>query len=493
MLVSAWVFALGWLVLREYRPAPGEESSATTTVRLPPTTTFYALEAGDAQVGFRSVSTDTLANGIRVTSRFDADVPLPVVPRRVLTTTEALYDRGLGLVGFTTSVSGEGGQQSLAATMQGDSVLTVVITGRGQPRPDTVEVRLPAGVLLPDAVPIRLASRAGLKTGTTTSVAVLDPVELTVGVWDIRIGAESTIVVADSAVMDSASGRWAPAGLDTLRALRADWVEYGMPVRAWIDIGGAVIEKETPLGLAERRGPYEVVNSGYPRRRPRNVQAAPLEVSTAEPAAAAPGRMTLGAVDLRLAAPRLVTPWQDVVQGGLASRAGSPAVNRASTPRPDSVAARLPTGPLPARIVVDTRRIAGSDTAGPADQVRRLAVWVAASIQAGQPNLGGPLQTLLKRRGDSSDRSELFVAMAQSLGIPARQVVGLLSTGGPLRYRAWAEVWLGAWMPVDPTLGQAPADPGHFRLLVDATARPTTVIPMLGAVRPAITTTATAP
>jgi transglutaminase-like putative cysteine protease len=229
------------------------------------------------------------------------------------------------------------------------------------------------------------------------------------------------------------------------------------------------------------------------RRRPRNVQAAPLEVSTAQPSAAAAARVTLGAVDLRRAAPGLVTPWQEVVQGGLSSRANAPASGQASAPFPDSVAARLAVGPLPARIVADARHIAGSDTAGPADQVRRLAVWVGASIQAGQPNLGGPLQTLLKRRGDSSDRAELFVAMAQSLGIPARQVVGLLSNGGPLRYRAWAEVWLGAWTPVDPTLGQAPADAGHFRLLIDATARSTTIIPMLGAVRPAITTTPTAP
>jgi Transglutaminase-like superfamily len=491
--VSAWVFALGWLVLREYRPGPDGEAAAATTVRLPPTTTFYALQSGDAQVGFRSVSTDTLANGIRVTSRFDADVPVPVVPRRVLITTEALYDRQLRLVGFTTSVSGEAGQQSLAATVQEDTMLSVVVSGRGQPRPDTVELRVPAGVLLPDAVPIGLASRGGLRAGTATSLPLLDPVELTVSTWDIRIGAESTIVVADSAVMDSASGRWIPSGLDTLQAVRADWVEYGMPVRAWIDVGGAVIMRETPLGLTERRGPYEIVNSGYVRRRPRNVQAAPLEVSTPEPAASAPGGVTLGPVDLRRAAPGLVTPWQEVVQGGLSSRTGTFTPGQASAPFPDSVAARLAAVPLPARIVVDTRRIAGPDTAGPADQVRRLAAWVAGSIQAGQPNVGSPLQTLLRRRGDSSDRAELFVAMAQSLGIPARQVVGLLSNGGPLRYRAWAEVWLGAWMPVDPTLGQAPADPGHFRLLIDATARPTTIIPMLGALRPAITTTPTAP
>lgn len=491
--MSAWVFALGWLVLREYRPAPGGESAGTTTMRLPPTTTFHALLAGDVQVGFRSVSTDTLADGIRVTSRFDADVPVPVVPRRVLTTIEALYDRGLRLAGFTTSVSGEAGQQSFVATVQGDSVLSVIIGGRGQPRPDTVELRIPAGALLPDAVPIGLAMRGGLRAGITTSMPVLDPVDLTVSVWNVRIGAESTIVVADSAVIDSATGQWVPSGLDTLQALRAEWVEYGMPVRAWIDIEGAVILKETPLGLTERRGPYEIVNAGYARRRPRNVQAVPLEVSAPEQAARAAGRVTLGAVDLQLAAPSLVTPWQAVVQGGLVSRVGSPAAARAAAPLPDSVTARLAAGPLPARIVVDARRIAGSDTAGPAEQVRRLAAWVARSVQPGQPNVGVPLQTLLKRRGDSSDRAELFVAMAQSLGIPARRVVGLLAGGGPPRYRAWAEVWLDGWTPVDPTLGQFPADPGHFRLLIDATARPTTVIPMLGAVRPAITTTPTAP
>jgi len=72
-------------------------------------------------------------------------------------------------------------------------------------------------------------------------------------------------------------------------------------------------------------------------------------------------------------------------------------------------------------------------------------------------------------------------------------VAGLLFTGGRLRYRAWAEVWLGGWVPVDPTLGQFPADGGHFRLLIDATARPSTLVSMLGAVRPLLTTTTTAP
>jgi transglutaminase-like putative cysteine protease len=491
--VLAWVGALGWLVLREYRPAPDGESATSPAVRLPPTATFYALSAGRDQVGFRSITTDTLPNGIRVTSRFDVDVPLPLVPRRLLTTIEALYDQRLRLVGFTATVSGEAGQQSLVATVEADSVLSVVVTGRGQSKADTLARKIPAGLLLPDAVSIGLASSDGLKLGAVTTVPVLDPVELTVSEWDVRISAESVFVVADSALIDSVSGGWVPSGLDTIRTVRADWMEYGMPVRAWIDRRGAVITRETPLGLTERRGPYEIVNSGYVRRRPRNVQAAPLEVETASAPQASPGRVALGPVDLRLAAPRLSTPWQVVVPGGIESRVGPPVRPRAPRPLPDSVSATVGTAPLPARIVVDARRIAGADSADQSEAARRLAVWIASTVRAGQPGVGGPLQTFLSRRGDSADRADLFVAMARSLGIPARRVVGLLSSEGRLRYRSWAEAWLGAWVPVDPTLGQLPADAGHFRLLIDATARPSTIVSLLGAVRPELTNTPTAP
>jgi transglutaminase-like putative cysteine protease len=82
--------------------------------------------------------------------------------------------------------------------------------------------------------------------------------------------------------------------------------------------------------------------------------------------------------------------------------------------------------------------------------------------------------------------------MARALGIPARPVAGLLTDGGRLRYRAWAEVWLGAWVPVDPTLGRF-AEAGHIRLLTHATARPTAIVSLLGAIRPTLDTTTTVP
>ncbi|HMU61623.1 MAG TPA: transglutaminase domain-containing protein [Gemmatimonadales bacterium] len=479
-------------MLREYRPSEGGDLASSQQISLPPTTTFYALRAGTEQVGFRSVTTDTLPDGIRVTSRVDVDVPLPLVPRRLLTTTEALYDQRFRLVAFTSTMSGEAGQQTQVGRVDDDGRLSVVISGRGQTRADTVLMTLPAGTLLPDAVSIGLAAGGNLKTGVATTVSVLDPVELTIGRWDIRVVAESTFVLPDSAAIDSLSGAWRPAGVDTIPTVRVEWMEYGLPVRAWIDQNGAVIARETPLGLSEHRGPYEIVNSGYVRRRPRNVQAPPLEIPTPEADASGPTRLTLGPVDLRGAASLLDTRWQAVERGMLVSRQVG-TVSPARGPLPDSVAAAYREVPSSIRVRLDAARIAGADSAAPGRAARKLAAWVGSTIVAGLPSYGDPETVLLRRRGDSSDRASVFVAMARSLGIAARPVAGLLTTGERPRYRAWAEVWLDGWVPVDPTLGQFPADGGHFRLLINATARPSTLIPMLGAVRPALTTTAMAP
>jgi transglutaminase-like putative cysteine protease len=198
----------------------------------------------------------------------------------------------------------------------------------------------------------------------------------------------------------------------------------------------------------------------------------------------------LGPVDLQEATTMLATRWQGV-EGGMLVTHPARGVTRANGPLPDSVAAVYRGTSSSARVTLDAGRIAGADSAAPVRAVGKLAAWVGTTIVAGPPAFGDPEAVLLRRRGDSSDRAALFVAMARSLGIAARPVAGLLATGGRLRYRAWAEVWLDGWVPVDPTLGQFPADGGHFRLLIDAMARTSTLVPMLGAVRPVLTTTTT--
>jgi len=72
--------------------------------------------------------------------------------------------------------------------------------------------------------------------------------------------------------------------------------------------------------------------------------------------------------------------------------------------------------------------------------------------------------------GDCSEMSLLFVAMARSVGIPARRAVGLAGTyvdgHAAFGYHAWAEVELdGHWVQVDPTWNERVADATHITLL----------------------------
>jgi transglutaminase-like putative cysteine protease len=69
-------------------------------------------------------------------------------------------------------------------------------------------------------------------------------------------------------------------------------------------------------------------------------------------------------------------------------------------------------------------------------------------------------------RGDATEFTRMFVAMAQASGLPARTRVGLAPRRTGFFLHAWAEVWIGGWIPVDPYLGQFPAEVGHIRLAV---------------------------
>jgi transglutaminase-like putative cysteine protease len=70
--------------------------------------------------------------------------------------------------------------------------------------------------------------------------------------------------------------------------------------------------------------------------------------------------------------------------------------------------------------------------------------------------------------------------MARALGVPARTVAGLLYAKGRFYYHAWAEVYLGDWVAVDPTLDQVPADAAHVRVVFGATAEPLVLVRLLG-------------
>ncbi len=69
------------------------------------------------------------------------------------------------------------------------------------------------------------------------------------------------------------------------------------------------------------------------------------------------------------------------------------------------------------------------------------------------------------RAGESNEHTVLFTSFARAGGLPVRMVGGLVYLRGHFYYHTWPEVWLGQWVPADPSMGQFPADVTHIRLM----------------------------
>jgi hypothetical protein len=80
-------------------------------------------------------------------------------------------------------------------------------------------------------------------------------------------------------------------------------------------------------------------------------------------------------------------------------------------------------------------------------------------------SLPSAVEVLESREGDCNEHTTLFVALARSLGLPARIAIGLVYHRGDFYYHAWPEVYVGRWVAMDPTLGQTIADATHIKLL----------------------------
>jgi transglutaminase-like putative cysteine protease len=165
---------------------------------------------------------------------------------------------------------------------------------------------------------------------------------------------------------------------------------------------------------------------------------------------------------------------------------------RTLTPGPADAKRASFVGPEPfiesdaPEIRAEASRAAGG-TADPRLRAERLVRYVNAFLEK-KPTMSLPsaLEVLRTRVGDCNEHSVLYVAMARSLGLPARIAVGLVFIHGAFYYHAWAEVYIedppgrGLWLPVDPTLNQFPADATHLALARGGLDRQAAILPLLG-------------
>jgi hypothetical protein len=330
---------------------------------------------------------------------------------------------------------------------------------------------------------------------------VFDPTTPDTPSAGFRIDAESLFTLVDSARFDEDKGEWVSALTDTVRAWRVQPDSSPGVFTGWIDAQGRVVQETRADGLTLKRMAYEFAFENWRIARDRamatSAGSGDILERTAIAAHATPRALStlramtvhLDSVDLRgydLDGGRqrfsgdtlwVVREKQDALTASWSA---------VSLPKGFRSKFRDELEEEPLLQIHDPaiRKLAlkiVGDERDPSVIAEKLNQWVFDSLRK-VPTFSVPnaVQVLRERKGDANEHTQLFVALARSVGVPARIATGLLFLNGKFFYHAWPEVWLSDWVAVDPTFAQFPADAAHLRFVVGGLARQTEMLRLMG-------------
>lgn len=117
------------------------------------------------------------------------------------------------------------------------------------------------------------------------------------------------------------------------------------------------------------------------------------------------------------------------------------------------------------RIINAAERIVENIT-DPAGKAGLIGHWVYENVEKDLTiSLPSAVDVLEVRKGDCNEHTSLYTALARATGLPTKVCIGIVYKDGYFYYHAWPAVYLGSWLPIDPTFGQEVADAAHIKLL----------------------------
>lgn len=116
------------------------------------------------------------------------------------------------------------------------------------------------------------------------------------------------------------------------------------------------------------------------------------------------------------------------------------------------------------REIMDKAREIVGEERNPLKASDRIVEWVHANLaKRFSASFSNALDVLRAGGGDCTEHSVLYVALARAVGLPAREVSGIVYSDDGFYYHQWAEAYVGKWIAVDPTFGQGRADATHIQ------------------------------
>jgi transglutaminase-like putative cysteine protease len=475
LAVAAWLGQMGVLLRHAFSSTP--VALAADLAQYGSTAKWNGIYYRGDKIGFTVGQTTPIDDGYEIREDGRYQMVLLGSPSAVRTSTRAIVDRSFSLRRFEFSLDPGTGPIAISGRLEGLRLHLRIRNSAGA-REETRELDEPPA--LPLNLPRSLAAR-GLETGQTFEVSVFDPTTLRNAPMTVEVQAREVV---------RAAGRPVPA-------FRMESRFAGVVTRSWITDVGEVVKEESPTG-------FLVVRETPERARalavPGEVQTDLLQAAALVPS---PPRRIDDPTTVQLLRIRLSGAGDfdgSDLQGAGQETDGEVIEVRdprelVPGPRDPDLERHLRPEPLIESDAEPIRAEAERGVALATDDARSRAERLLRHVHSlleKKPTVSLPsaLEVLKTRVGDCNEHTALYVAMARSLGIPARIAVGLVymsgSMGGAFYYHAWAEVWIdeedgrGLWLPVDPTLNQFPADATHVRLVRGGLARQAAILSLFG-------------
>ena len=513
LIVVIWLGMVGWQVRREYYQ-PELTRLAEATLGLAPGTSFYTLRMGERSVGQATSRLDTLPEGFVLEDVMSLELPALGQTGTAVVRTSVQLTQALEMTSFDFALESDIGRFQARGLMRPDSTLEVTIdSGSG---PQTLTYKLPTPPIFASILPIRVAMGGGLEVGSQVRLPVFDPSTLGSRIVELRVLEHDTLVVPDSASLDTGNGRWSPAHFDSIPAWRVAEIYGGVSVESWVDADGRVIRASSPLGFSMEKTEYELAlqarddeRAALARGEQRRGRDEDVVFATAIQSNVELGETT------RFEEIRFLLSGVDLagfqLDGGRQTLRGDTLIVRRERWETLNPGYDLPYKLMDLREALEPEPLIQSDDPR---IVRKAREITAARAQRGPDptrvarqltdavfhmlkkevtvSVPSAIQVLEALQGDCNEHTVLYVALARALGLPARTAVGLVYLRGSFFYHAWPEVWLGQWVAVDPTFGETPADAAHIRFVVGGLAQQVEIVRLIGRLNIAVLETVAA-
>ena len=470
----AWIVTMVVLVNRSYVQA-SPANLATDLARYGSSAVWRGVYYRGEKIGFTVSETRRTDEGFELQE--DGRLQMSLLGQDTAATirTTARVDTSFTLRSFDFSLDPGTGPISVKGTLERPNEkyrLTLAINSGGGTRTETRELS-EAPVLSLNLS--RLLANGRLVPGTKHTWTVLDPATLQSAAMTVSVG-DRGVVRANDTMMP---------------AFHVETEFRGLKTTSWLTDTGEVLREESPLGLMTiRETPERARGLAVPGR----VQADLLQAAAVVPTMRGQINEPRDVRRLKLRLDGADVPSDELTGAGQTADANVIEIvdprSLQPGPRDASIDRYLHAEPLLESDAAEIRAEAEQAVRGATDdraRAERLTRHVNGLLDK-KPTVSLPsaLEVLRTKVGDCNEHTALFVAMARSIGMPARIAVGLVFMHGAFYYHAWPEVYVaekdgrGLWLPVDPTLNQYPADATHVRLTRGGLDKQAVILPLLG-------------